>query len=357
MHKISILKRNKLKRLVRYGFYTSAIFLLIAFVDTKQLFLPLIAPGFIFGVLLGILEEITAHRKITSISLPLQFLIKVLGIIVIISLLTFSLAFMRAPDFNIERFWSHLNEHHLISPIISAFVVSFAVTTYFQIERLVGKNLLKNYLQGRYRNPKKEIRVFLFLDLKSSTTIAEKLGNDTYYSFLNDAIYEMSESIIQTKAEIYQYVGDEIVFTWPLDKGITNNNCLKLYENIVQHLDSKKSIFLKKYGYQPQFKAAMHAGIVLAAEIGHIKKDIVYSGDVLNVTARMENLCNQYDADLIVSKSLFNLLDKKHDILYEDLGAITLKGKDEKLELIKIHITDQQFSEERKKLEKVLKKE
>jgi len=357
MHKIGILKWNKLKRLVRYGFYTSAIFLLIAFVDTKQVFLPLIVPGFIFGMLLGILEEITAHRKITSISLPLQFLIKILGIIVIISLLTFSLAFMRAPDFSFEKFWSHLSENHLISPIISAFVVSFAVTTYFQIERLVGKNLLKNYLQGRYRIPKKEIRVFLFLDLKSSTTIAEKLGNDTYYSFLNDAIYEMSESIIQTKAEIYQYVGDEIVFTWPLDKGITNNNCLKLYESIVQGLDRKKSLFLKKYGYHPQFKAALHAGIVLAAEIGHIKKDIVYSGDVLNVTARMESLCNQYDADLIVSKSLFNLLDKKHDILYEDLGAITLKGKDEKLELIKIHITDQQFSEERRELEKVLKKE
>jgi len=358
MHKLSILKRNRLKRLVRYGFYTSAIFVLIAFVDTKQFFLPLIGPGFVFGILLGILEEITAHKKIMSISLPLQFLIKIVGIIFIILLLAITiLVILKKPGTNFNDLWSNLNDHHLVSPIISAFVVSIAVSTYFQIERLVGKNLLKNYLQGRYRNPKKEIRVFLFLDLKSSTTIAEKLGNDTYYSFLNEAIYEMSEAIIQTKAEIYQYVGDEIVFTWPLDKGITNNNCLRLYESITQKLESKKSNFLKKYGYQPQFKAAMHAGIVLAAEIGHIKKDIIYSGDVLNVTARMESLCNEYEADLIVSKSLFNLLDKKHDILYEDLGAITLKGKDEKLELIKIHLTDQQFSEERKELEKVLKKE
>ncbi len=355
MPKISILKRNKIKRLFRYGFYTSSIFILIAYLDTKQLFLPLIGPGFIFGILLGIMEEITSHRKLNNVSLPLQLLIKISGIFFIISLLTFILVLLKSPDFTFTNLWRHLSDHHLISPIVSAFVVSFAVSTYFQIERLVGKNVLKNYLKGRYRKPKKEIRVFLFMDLRSSTTLSEKLGNDTYYSFLNDAIYEMSESIVQTKAEIYQYVGDEIVFTWPLEKGITNNNCLRLFEKISEKLQEKKSYFLKNYGYQPKFKAALHAGIVLAAEIGHIKKSIVYSGDVLNATARMESLCNEYDAEILISKSLFNLLDKKHEILYEDLGAITLKGKDEKLELIKIHLSDSSYKEERKELEKVLK--
>ena len=202
--------------------------------------------------------------------------------------------------------------------------------------------------------PKKEIRVFLFLDLKGSTTISEKLGNETYYSFLNDAIYEMSAAIMETKAEIYQYVGDEIVFTWPLEKGITTNNCLRLYEKIIDQLEKKNFYFHKNYGYQPKFKGALHAGLVLAAEIGHIKKDIVYSGDVLNTTARMESLCNKYEADVIISKSLFNLLDKKHEILYEDLGAISLRGKDEKLELMKIHLSDSSFNKERKEIEKSL---
>jgi adenylate cyclase len=343
--------------LLRYGLYTSAIFLLIVYIDTNQLFLPLIGPGFIFGVLIGILEEITNHRKIVNISLPLQFLFKISGIFFIIFLFSFILMLIKSAEFDLSFFWRHLKENQATSPIISAFVVATAVTTYFQIERLIGRNLLKNYLKGRYRKPKKEIRVFLFLDLRSSTTLSEKLGNDIYYSFLNDAIYEMSESIVQTRAEIYQYVGDEIVFTWPLEKGITNNNCLRLYEKICEQLESKKSYFLKNYGYQPQFKAALHAGIVLAAEIGHIKKDIVYSGDVLNATARMESLCNKLEADVLISKSLFNLLDKKHEIIYEDLGAVTLKGKDEKLELIKIHKPNSAYQKERLEIEKVLKGE
>ena len=71
--------------------------------------------------------------------------------------------------------------------------------------------------------------------------------------------------------------------------------------------------------------------------------------------ARIESLCNNYDADLLISKSLFSLLDLKHEILYEDLGSITLKGKDEKLELVKIHLSNTTFDKERKELEQALK--
>ena len=354
---ISILKKNRFIRLLRFGLLASLIFFTIFYIDTKRFYPSQMIDGFLFGILIGIVEEITGHRKLVSISLPLQFLIKLVGITLIIAILAvfFLFKIMIIKGVDLQSVINHWGEREFTGPLITAFVVAFTVSTYFQIEKLVGKNMLFNYLKGRYRRPKKEIRVFLFLDLKSSTTLSEKLGNDVYYSFLNDAIYEMSESIIQTKAEIYQYVGDEVVFTWPLEKGITNNNCLRLYQKIILQLENKRSYFQKNYGYQPKFKAALHAGIVLAAEIGHIKKDIVYSGDVLNTTSRMESLCNELDADLLISKSLFNLLDKKHQILYEDLGAVTLKGKDEKLELVKIVSPSASFQKEQQEIEKALK--
>ena len=354
MPKIGALKINKLKRLLRFGLYTSLIFTAIFFIDTNEFYPEQIIFGFIFGIFVGLLEEITAHRRYVKISLPLQFLIKVFGIILIVNIMLISLVVFH-PEVQFETLRGFLRQKEVSSPLILSLIVAFTVITYFQVEKLIGKNMLANYLKGKYKKPKKEIRVFLFLDLKSSTTISEKLGNEIYYSFLNDAIYEMSASIMETKAEIYQYVGDEIVFTWPLDKGITNNNCLKLFEKITAQLESKGSYFQKNYGYQPVFKGALHAGLVLAAEIGHIKKDIVYSGDVLNATARMESLCYKYEADILVSKSLFNLLDKKHEIIYEDLGAISLRGKDEKLEVMKIHLSGASYEKGRKEIEKVLK--
>lgn len=85
------------------------------------------------------------------------------------------------------------------------------------------------------------------------------------------------------------------------------------------------------------------------------KKEIVYSREVLNATTRMESLCSKFDADILISKSLFNLLDKKHEFLYEDIGSVALKGNEEKLGLIKIHVHDSSYKKGRKEIEKVLK--
>jgi len=351
---ISVLKKNTLKRLFRFGLATSVIFTAIFYIDTNSFYAPQVVIGFIYGVLVGLLEEITSHRRYITVSLPIQFMIKAFGIILIVNLMLVTMVVIH-PEIEFEHIGAFIKRKEVSSPLLLSIVVAFTVITYFQIEKLVGKNMLINYLKGKYRKPKKEIRVFMFMDLKGSTSIAEKLGNETYYSFLNDAIYEMSKAIMENKAEIYQYVGDEVVFTWPLEKGISNNHCLRLYEKIAAALQKKKSYFLKNYGYEPRFKAALHAGLVLAAEIGHIKKSIVYSGDVLNATSRMESLCNNYEADILISKSLFNLLDKKHEIIYEDIGAITLKGKDEKLELIKILPSDASYLKQRKEIEEVLR--
>ncbi len=347
---------NKLNRLLRFGIFSCVLFGLIFYIDTNGFYFLQLAMGFFFGIAFGTIEEITNHRKITSLSLPSQYLLKFAGFLLILFIITFWTIYMRYSLTAIdgELLKAVFNERRLTSLFISAFVVGSTVSVYFQIEKLVGKNMLTNYLKGKYRRPKKEIRVFLFMDLKSSTSILEKLGNDMYYSFLNDAITDMSTAIIETKAEIYQYVGDEIVFSWPLEKGITNNRCLLLFEKITETLERRRSYYLKHYGFVPEFKGALHAGVVLAAIIGHIKKNIVYSGDVLIATALMESLCRRYEAKLLISKSLFNLLDKRYVILYDELGAVELKGKDETIELLKIHLTDKQFDAERKDLEKVL---
>ena len=340
MTKSGILRLNKLNRLLRFGLYSCLFFGLIFYIDTNQVRIFQLLTGFLFGVSVGILEELTTYRRIVALSLPVQYLIKVAGLIFIIAFVAIRAITVHYSwaEIDIDLILNGFRERRIFDILISAIIVALTISMYFQMEKLVGKNMLFKYLKGQYRKPKKEIRIFLFMDMKSSTTISEKLGNDAYYAFLNDAIYEMSEAIITTGAEIYQYVGDEIVFTWTLDRGIWNNNCLLLFEQITEKLAHKKSYYMNHYGYLPEFKGALHAGLVLAAEIGHIRKEIVYSGDVLNTTSRMESLCNHFGAKLLISKSLFNLLDRKHDILYEELGPVELKGKDETIELLKIKV-------------------
>ena len=65
----------------------------------------------------------------------------------------------------------------------------------------------------------------MFLDLKGSTAIAEKIGNQQFFKLLSDFYSDITDMILQTKGEIYQYVGDEVIVSWTIPKGIEESNC------------------------------------------------------------------------------------------------------------------------------------
>ena len=67
-----------------------------------------------------------------------------------------------------------------------------------------------------------------------------------------------------------------------------------------------------------------------------IKKDIVYSGDVLNTTARIQGLCNQYKVDFLLSKIAYDLIEENDHFEYISLGNIELRGKENEINLITI---------------------
>jgi adenylate cyclase len=167
----------------------------------------------------------------------------------------------------------------------------------------------------------------MFLDLRSSTAIAEKLGHIKYHNLLNDFIDDINDSIIFSKGEIYQYIGDEVTVSWTMKNGIENENCLQCFFNIAAEIKNKSSRYLERYGIIPDFKTGLHCGEVTIGEVGVIKKEIVFTGDVLNTTARIQELCNTYGVRLLVSKKLIDLLQIENRYLIKAIGEITLRGK------------------------------
>ncbi|MDO1451979.1 adenylate/guanylate cyclase domain-containing protein [Rhodocytophaga aerolata] len=153
-----------------------------------------------------------------------------------------------------------------------------------QVNHLLGEGNLWKFILGKYHKPREEERIFMFLDMKSSTTIAEQLGHVRFYSLLNELFHEISQPVLETKAQIYQYVGDEVVLTWEMKQGLEKANCLKMFFLFQQSLLGNKEKYLKKYGLQPEFKAGLHCGKVISAQIGDLKREIVYNGDVLKTS-------------------------------------------------------------------------
>ena len=207
---------------------------------------------------------------------------------------------------------------------------------YLQVNRLPGEGILIKFLKGKYRRPTEEERIFMFLDVKSSTNIAEKLGHERYYSFLNDFFHEISIPVLKTKGEIYQYVGDEVVFTWETKHGFEDSNCLRIFYEIKNKVKENRDFYQSEYGVVPEFKAGVHYGKVISAQIGDIKREIVYNGDVLNTTSRIQEQCNKFDSELLVSGELLKKLPLNEIYKAKKVDTVKLRGKENDIDIYNV---------------------
>lgn len=227
-----------------------------------------------------------------------------------------------------ETFW--------VNFILWGFITLFT-TFLLQVNDKFGPGVLFKFLMGNYHRPKEEQRIFMFMDMRSSTTIAEKIGNEKYFHLLNDIFSDLTDTILNHQGEIYQYVGDEVVISWPMKRGIKNTNFIRCFLQVQKKLEKLQPVYQKRYGLSPQFKAGIHYGTVMAGEVGVIKKDIIYSGDVLNTTSRIQEQCNEYNVDLLISKETFKLAENSKYI-FKTLGNIELRGKATKVEIGTVEI-------------------
>jgi class 3 adenylate cyclase len=219
----------------------------------------------------------------------------------------------------------------IVKPWDNAKLISTVLTAYKK--GLTTTDQGKDFSSGQepdkdYRKPFSEVeRIFMFLDIRSSTTIAEELGHIQYFELLNDFFRDIAEPISNNKGQIYQYVGDEVVVSWPLEDGVAGANCLKCFFDIMDIMEELGHKYKTKYAVTPSFKAGMHYGKVSTGTVGTLKKEIIYTGDVLNTASRIEGLCNKHEVDLLLSKSLVDILPINDGFSPKRIGEISLRGK------------------------------
>jgi adenylate cyclase len=255
-----------------------------------------------------------------------------------ISAIVFSIN-LKSPIYSKEVLSQTINNMLAIWQIKNLIIWMIIISTtqfILQINDKFGPGNLWKFISGKYYNPKEEERIFMFLDLKSATSIAENIGHTLYYNLLNDFYAVITDPIINHLGEIYQYVGDEIVVSWESDKVINNDYCISCFFEIKRRIQQEKEKFTNLYGIIPEFKAGMHCGLVTVGEIGVMKRDIVYSGDVLNTTSRIQESCNIHNSELLVSEDVISLLSNLESYQIDNIGEISLKGKAKKINVASV---------------------
>lgn len=226
--------------------------------------------------------------------------------------------------FNLSQF---VTSYGFLLNLIVWTVVTTATIVILQVNDKYGRGVFLDTLLGKYHSPINEERIFMFLDLRSSTTIAEQLGHKRYFKLLNRFFDDVTKGVIENKGDIYQYVGDEVVITWTLEEGLKNARCIRCFFEIESIINRHGHKYMEKYRIKPTFKAALHGGEVTTGEVGTFKKDIIFTGDVLNTTSRIENKCNEFNAKLLVSEALISQLPVNGEYKVQEIGNVDLKGK------------------------------
>ena len=186
----------------------------------------------------------------------------------------------------------------------SAFVFAFM----HDVNSLLGQNVLTNFITGRYHAPRLESRVFLFLDMEGSTGPAERLGPLAFHRLVNRFVLDLTEPIVAAHGEIHSYVGDELIATWKLEEGIAPARCVAACFAAIDRLAECAPDYRREFGAAVNVRAGLHCGPVVTGEMGSVRKEIVFLGDTVNTTARIQELCRETGDRVLASADLVDRL-------------------------------------------------
>lgn len=239
-----------------------------------------------------------------------------------------------------ERALVYTRDPAFLRDAVMAVLVATMGTAYLEVRRLHNPGEIRRFLFGRYREPVEEDRVFLFADLVDSTGIAERLGPRAYSAFVSDAFRDMSEAILAWRGEVYQYVGDQVVVSWPLPTGLQDAAPLRCFSQMSAELERRSDAYRLRYGAAPRFRAGVHAGPVVTTWVGLAKIELAFHGDTLNAAARIQSATEAHGTDLLVSVPAFELMEDTGDFEVREVGPVELRGRAEPVELYAISVRE-----------------
>jgi adenylate cyclase len=221
----------------------------------------------------------------------------------------------------------------IVSDVVFSIAATFAIVSLTSIAQLIGPNVLGSLLTGRYYHPREEQRIVLFLDLVGSTGIAEGIGNVRFHALLSEIFTRLSRVVTDFGGEVHRYVGDALIATWPVGTPQENARPIRCLFACRDSLEAARSDLLRRHGHLPGFRAGIHAGPLVAGEIGGFKREIALLGDAMNTAARLEQACRTTGHAVLVSKPLLDRTLMPAGIVATSIGRHLLRGKLERLEL------------------------
>ena len=218
--------------------------------------------------------------------------------------------------------------------LIFSLVLAVGAILLLSVNDLLGPGVLFAFAAGRYHNPRIEERALLFIDMRASTAIAERLGELGYLRLLNRFVGDVSFAVAEAGGAIHKYVGDEVIATWRLGPGANPPACVSAVFAARDRIASQGPAYEREFGVVPDFRASLHCGPVAVGELGTLRREIALIGDTMNTAARILEACRETGHRALASATLIERLTAlPPGVARLRLGEFPVRGKERPLEL------------------------
>jgi adenylate cyclase len=204
------------------------------------------------------------------------------------------------------------------------------------ITNIIGPRAFLNFIIGRYHTPLEENRFVLFVDIAGSTGLAERLGGIAIHRLLDRTFRLLTLSVIDYRGEVLNYVGDEVIVTWPEKRGAVDCRPLQCFMAMRDELARASNQLEREFGVVPRIRGSLHFGPVIVGEIGDVKRAIVFNGDVMNTAARLEELSRTVDGGFLASRAAMERFNSLPPFGVRDLGRLPIRGRADGIDVVGI---------------------
>lgn len=178
----------------------------------------------------------------------------------------------------------------------------------------------------------------LFSDIRSFTSMCEKLTPEGCFAFLNEYLGEMGPLIRNSNGFIDKYIGDAIMALFPESPDDAVHAAVEMQRGL-HRVNSKRAA---RREAPIATGIGIHTGALMLGTLGESERmDSTVISDSVNTASRLEGLCKTYGATIIVSQETMERVKDYSKYAFRFLGAVQLKGKVELTPFLEVYECDE----------------
>ncbi len=228
--------------------------------------------------------------------------------------------------FNKNELFARMKTHIQLARITIAY--SYFVPHEFL--RLLAKESILDVRLGDH--VQKHMSV-LFTDIRSFTSLSEKMNPKETFDFINEYLGVMGPVIREHRGFIDKYIGDAIMALFPGNADDAVQAAIDMHKKLVEFNRERES----RGFFSVQIGIGLHTGNLMLGTIGELQRmEGTVISDAVNLASRLEGLTKRYGARVLVSGQTLDELQHIENYKCRFLDKVKVKGKNEPVKIYEI---------------------